>query len=322
FELDHPASPGGRHEQIKRLVCSLTAAGTSAAEIFTMLRSRYAADVEDGEIHELIYWASTKHFTRAACGIRRQPPKSPYVAATQRQLVRPKKATGVASVDAPAAEQAARDWLKGFSAGPEDFFERSPLRLHDDWRDAAAVLFDVMYRPEENINVVAAHIKGKPVGRGLTKVAREWMREAQARQLVCGDAGAWIRMNPTDGHGMSDSNITAYRFALIESDKLSLGLQFAMYARLPLPINALISSGGKSIHAWIRVDAPSAEEYRRRLKVDIFPLLAPFGFDRANTNPSRLARLPGVTRKFNSTGTGEQRLIYCAPDAREFRPIL
>ncbi len=319
FELDHPASPGGRHEQIKRLVCWFTAVGLPAAEIFSTLRARYASDVEDGEIHDLIYWASTKRFSPA--GLTHRSRTTSRYLPSAKPVVRPQPT--IVSVDAPTAERNAAEWLKGFRAGPEDFFDRSPWRLSEDWLDDASMLFAAMYHAGEYINVVTRHLQGKPVGHGIAQTRDEWMSDARARKLICREAGAWIRMNPTDGNGVSDSNITACRFALIESDKLSLELQLALFAKIPLPINALVASGGKSIHAWIRVDAPCAEEYRRRLKEEIFPVLAQFGFDRANTNPSRLARLPGVNRNLKpSSGTGEQRLIYCAPDATKFQPIL
>lgn len=317
FELDHPAPAGERHEQIKRIVCSLTALGFSTAEIFSTVRSRYAADVEDREIYDLIFWASTKRFQSGEVSRRLANPRA-VAARVVRHIAPP-----IQCVDKDTAERNAKEWLDGFEAGPEDFFDRSPWRPPDEWQDDALMLFAGMYHAGEYINVVTVQRDGRPFGLGLAKPREDWMADAKARTLISREAGAWIRMNPTDGNGISDSNITAFRFALIENDKLSLGLQLALFAKLPLPINALIASGGKSIHAWIRVDAPSAEEYRRRLKEDIFPVLAPFGFDQANTNPSRLARLPGVTRKLKpSSGTGEQRLIFCAPDAYEFRPIL
>ena len=45
-------------------------------------------------------------------------------------------------------------------------------------------------------------------------------------------AGAWIRFNPLDGNGCSDSNITSHRFALVESDDISVERQYAIYSEL------------------------------------------------------------------------------------------
>lgn len=114
------------------------------------------------------------------------------------------------------------------------------------------------------------------------------------------DAGAWIRFNPLDGQGVSDSNVTAYRFALVESDKTSPEETYRLVRELNLPVAALVHSGGKSLHAIVRVDAGSREEYRERVAL-LFETCKKHGLevDTNNKNPSRLSRLPGVTRNGN-----------------------
>ena len=111
------------------------------------------------------------------------------------------------------------------------------------------------------------------------------------------EAGAWIRFNPVDGKGIKNENITAFRYALVESDTLPLEEQETLYRKYELPIAALVYSGGKSLHAIVRVDAKNAEEYRSRVNV-LYDFLEQKGvtIDRQNSNPSRLSRLPGVTR--------------------------
>ena len=54
----------------------------------------------------------------------------------------------------------------------------------------------------------------------------------------------------------------AFRFALLESDKLPLELQLSLFARLPVPVAAVLGSGGRSVHAWVKVDAQNIDEYR------------------------------------------------------------
>lgn len=114
------------------------------------------------------------------------------------------------------------------------------------------------------------------------------------------EAGAWIRFNPVDGTGVKNENVTAFRFALVESDTLPIAEQDAMYRKLELPIAALVHSGGKSLHAIVRVDAKDAEEYRQRVDF-LYDFLEKNGLavDRQNRNPSRLSRMPGVTRNGN-----------------------
>ena len=114
------------------------------------------------------------------------------------------------------------------------------------------------------------------------------------------EVGAWIRFNPVDGEGVKNDNVTRFRFALVESDTLPVAEQDILYRKLELPIAALVHSGGKSLHAIVRVDADSYEEYRKRVDF-LYDFLEKNGvtIDKQNRNPSRLSRMPGVTRNGN-----------------------
>lgn len=111
------------------------------------------------------------------------------------------------------------------------------------------------------------------------------------------DVGAWIRFNPVDGEGVKNTNVTKFRYALVESDTLTLDEQYSVFRRHELPIAALVNSGGKSLHAIVKVDAKDIDEYKERVcflydflkgqNVDI---------DTANKNPSRMSRMPGILR--------------------------
>lgn len=110
-------------------------------------------------------------------------------------------------------------------------------------------------------------------------------------------AGAWIRFNPLDGKGCKNDNVTEYRFALVESDTMELDQQNALIRELELPVACLVYSGGKSLHAIVRIEAGSYEEYRRRVDY-LYSVLKKNGMaaDTQNKNPSRLSRMPGVMR--------------------------
>ncbi len=111
------------------------------------------------------------------------------------------------------------------------------------------------------------------------------------------EAGAWIRFNPLDGGGIKNTNVTDFRFALVESDTISIEKQNAIIRDLELPVAALVHSGQKSLHAIVRVEAGSYEEYRRRVDY-LYSVCQKNGLevDRQNCNPSRLSRMPGVIR--------------------------
>ncbi len=119
-----------------------------------------------------------------------------------------------------------------------------------------------------------------------------------ALQSSTGEGGAWIRLNPMDGKGAKDENVTEYRHALVESDTLDLPLQLGIYKALRLPVVAVVHSGGKSLHAVVRIDAGRDKELFRARVDRLYATLDASGFkvDKANRNPSRLSRMPGVER--------------------------
>lgn len=110
-------------------------------------------------------------------------------------------------------------------------------------------------------------------------------------------AGAWIRINPLDGKGAGDKNVTAYRYALAEADTMPIEDQKKLLINLKLPIAALVESAGKSVHAIVKVDAENEQEFKQRVDF-LFAELAKRNFivDTNNKNPSRLSRLPGAMR--------------------------
>ncbi|MDF9845195.1 MULTISPECIES: AAA family ATPase [unclassified Paenibacillus] len=110
-------------------------------------------------------------------------------------------------------------------------------------------------------------------------------------------AGAWIRFNPLDGKGVKNENVTEFRYALVESDTMDIEKQNAVMRELELPIAVMVYSGGKSLHAIVRVEAADYEEYRKRVDY-LYNVCKRNGLsvDNQNRNPSRLSRMPGIER--------------------------
>lgn len=111
------------------------------------------------------------------------------------------------------------------------------------------------------------------------------------------DVGAWIRFNPLDGKGCKNENVADYRYALVESDKMSVAEQNAIIRELELPVACLVHSGSKSLHAIVKIEATDQREYRKRVDY-LYTICKKNGLevDTQNRNPSRLSRMPGVTR--------------------------
>ena len=111
------------------------------------------------------------------------------------------------------------------------------------------------------------------------------------------EAGAWIRFNPLDGKGVKNENVTDFRYALVESDSMDIAMQNAIIRELELPVAVMVYSGGKSLHAIVRIEAANYDEYRKRVDY-LYDVCKKNGLkiDSQNRNPSRLSRLPGVYR--------------------------
>lgn len=111
------------------------------------------------------------------------------------------------------------------------------------------------------------------------------------------NAGVWIRINPLDGKGVKNDDVTDFKYALVESDSLSLEKQNEAIRILQLPVATLVYSGGKSLHALVRIDAKDMVEYRQRVEF-LYKVCQKNGLqiDQQNRNPSRLSRIPGVMR--------------------------
>ena len=111
------------------------------------------------------------------------------------------------------------------------------------------------------------------------------------------DGGIWVRANPMDGKGYTNDNVADYRYVLVESDSMSLEKQNQAIRELQLPVATLVYSGGRSLHALVRINAENQQEYRKRVEF-LYKVCEKNGLklDGANKNPSRLTRLPGCYR--------------------------
>ena len=316
-ELQTPAPEGYRHDQIKNLALQLLGAGLREEAVFAQLRPMYDQGVSDSEIRDLITWAASKN--PKPCG---------YAGQVQRYDARPLPRPGRVSSEVATAN--AEKWLGEFRCDGCDLWHVSPWRPLEDCRFDGLMLCAALYRKEEHINVISDFTieqkevgqKANPKGAGKTMLRDAWMRYIRDQGPPGGSAGAWIRPNPVKPYGsgkdgaITDIDVTSHRFCLLESDSLPLDLQLSLWARIPLPIAAIIESGGRSVHAWVAVNCANPEEYRT--KVDrIYSLLARFGICSSNKNSSRLSRFPGAQREIGKHGDGMQRLLYLNDEPSE-----
>jgi len=198
---------------------------------------------------------------------------------------------------------------------PGPRFTPEPLPLPSAVDGGFLRLLEVCFRPEEFVAIAPAteDDEGNIVPkRGVTLTVAEWRKRVDTKggieRCFSTKLGLFIRLNPMCEGGAKNDDVTAFRHVLVEFDRNDKGepipkdMQFGSIVSSGLPVSAVIDSGNKSIHAWVRVDAPDAGEYRRRVDI-IWDWLEGLSLDKQNKNPSRLSRCPDGWR----TVDGEKR---------------
>ena len=204
-------------------------------------------------------------------------------------------------------------WDDAIEYDGDSFTGFAPADAWDPVKDLRIYL-ETLFEPDEHVGYVTNDVWQDADGRWVPskgvfyKTAGELVRSLEKYPTDLGatigdwkaDVGAWIRFNSLDGKGVKNENVTRFTYALVESDTLTIAEQDVLFRKLELPIAVLVHSGGKSLHAIVRVDAPDYDEYRKRVEF-LYEFLEKNGvsIDKQNRNPSRLSRLPGVTRNGN-----------------------
>lgn len=177
----------------------------------------------------------------------------------------------------------------------------------EPWQMAIRYL-ETLFRPDESVSYVHSAIykeernKWVPADAGHVRKVSALIRDLkryknldEAFGSINKMGGAWIRHNPATGAG--DKDVTRYGYVLVESDDLPIEEQKKLLTSFKLPIAALLESGGKSVHAIVKIDAADKAEFRQRTDF-LFDWLQKHNFtvDENNKNPARLSRLPGAER--------------------------
>lgn len=200
------------------------------------------------------------------------------------------------------------DWNDGLDATYEETITNQSKPDERPYQMAVRFL-ETLFKPDECVSFVCSAKldekdgKWKPASAGVVRKCSDIIKDLKKhRKLDDGfgsindQAGAWIRLNPTTGPNNKD--VTRYAYALAESDNLTIEEQKKLLIGFKLPIATLTESGGKSVHAAVRIDAKDAIEYKQRT-LFLFDWLAKHKFivDENNKNEARLSRLPGAMRK-------------------------
>lgn len=301
----HPE--GTRHKAALDIALPLIGNGMASDLVFGTLMSKFHPGLSEKEIRDVVRWAEGRG--------------QPATSSQPRRYTRPVFNSPPAAKPKPPTEHA-RWWVGNYEIDVEGFKQLSQLAIPENRNDALCLALEMLWLGDDNLNIVCAFLeedgKAKPHGPGRILSRDKWCEYVRSKNVPESKAGAWIRPNPCQQAGsgaagaVTDSDITSWKYLLVESDVLPLPLQLALFAKLKLPIAAVIMSGGISAHAWIHVGAKNAQSFTEK-SVRILSLLAPFGIDQCNKNPSRLSRLPCARRVIGAAGDGMQSLLWLNP---------
>lgn len=183
------------------------------------------------------------------------------------------------------------------------------------------------------------------VGRGSYRLARRPGVKAERSPLPDrAPCGVWFLNNPVTGAwepppgraaqeqaklGRRHAGcVTRFRYVVLESDEAPEELWLRALVRLELPIVAIYTSGGKSVHALVRIEAKSKAEWDaivrgkhsgaaagERRGVGLVDLVCPLGADPGALSAVRLSRLPFCLRLGTEGKEGYKR--YDQPRKQE-----
>jgi hypothetical protein len=307
-ELQNPAAPGERHSQIKRTIMPMLELGLSTVAIFAQYRAMYDADVPDSEIEAVIAWGKAKLGKCSSGKVPDAPVKQPKY--TDEQKIRN-----------------ALDWLNGFRIEPGDLWDASQIK---DENESDAIVYLGLFKPRDLVNInTSYHLrklkdgaeKAELHGPGYTALAREWIDHIYHKGVPEGRAGVWVRINPlrsicgnSSSGAHTDADVSRYSRLLLESDILPYDIALSLFAKVQLPICAIIDSAGRGPHAIVSVGAADASEYANKAAA-IIKSVEHLGIDPGNSNPSRYSRLPGAKRFIGARpNIAVQKLLFVAPN--------
>lgn len=198
----------------------------------------------------------------------------------------------------------------------------NPPELPKPMADGFRKLLETCFLEGEHIGITVCEMdadgKSRPGDNGQT-FNREWiLAKLEANGDVnrlwsaTGNPGLLVRINPMQENGSTSQQVSSFRHVLVECDNMGLQEQVALYRQSELPIAALIYSGGKSIHALVKIEAADRREYDERVAY-VFGALESYGIDAQCKDPARHTRIPGAKR-----GQAEQQLLSLAIGRKNF----
>jgi RecA-family ATPase len=199
-------------------------------------------------------------------------------------------------------------WRPALPTRDYDLEEAEELQLPQGKRDGFPQLLEACFRPGEGVRVMSGLddqglIRCDPKG-GVVLSREEWLDKLDQKGGINGifyrlggpPVGVYLGCNPMkeDGRGR-DTDVTDFRHCLLEFDEISIKEQWLLFVKSNLPCAAVIYSGKKSLHAWVKIDAKDRKEYDERVNL-VYNHFQAYKPDPHNKNPSRFSRCPDAKR--------------------------
>jgi hypothetical protein len=258
------------------------------------------------------------------------------------ESVRPSAEFHTKRPEPPQYDPAALKRFSGHFAKEVDLLWLGNRSAVDPSKVDSAAFLRALFKPEEKIllfNVTNGE------GGQYTQGEAVWPDD---EPLKTGRLGVWMLPQPVDGTYRPNTrskkegavsrrhaeSCLRFPFLVLESDTAPLREWLGCLVQLPLRIAAIYTSGGRSVHALVKVNAATKGQWD-----DVKSALAPTlgfliknGLDKGVLSAVRLTRLPGAFRegKLKDDGNGgtlyqrfespaAQKLLYLnpEPDARE-----
>lgn len=218
----------------------------------------------------------------------------------------------------------------GALAGPEEF-------LGTLYQEGEKVLVFTSERSQGDFGFEVARGENFP-GRSFRLASRPGGKAEAAPLPRSGRLGVWMLANPVTGKWAANGgldrdkkpmlsrrsapNVTSWRYLLLESDSVDPAVWLNVVVQMPLPVAAAYTSGGRSVHALVRLDARTQDDLRQATEW-IGPVMAKLGADPGALSSVRLTRLAMCFREGKMRKDGgyekfpepmEQRLLWLDPE--------
>jgi hypothetical protein len=208
---------------------------------------------------------------------------------------------------APKMVNALDSFISKIDDGVIELMDMSPISLHGDPDADGDLTLRTLYKPTDSLFI------GDVFDRDV-KTVGEWLKQPLGKyphiipNPMTGDVGMTTEAKMSY---RCEQTVKELRYAVCEMDEVPLVKQVKFWIKcisIGVPVSAVIHSGSKSLHGWVKVNCGSdGEKWEKDVRGWLFGEFGKaYGLDPACSNRARVSRLPGHQRE----GKQQQRLLY------------